>query len=262
MKCEECKDLLWLYLDNTLTAEEETVVVDHIEHCADCKGELENIKEMKEMLDSLPEVDLPEGYHGTLMEKIKAEQQKETKVISLAERKKDKFKWKNMGLVAAAICLVVVGSTTGNFFNMGSDSASSSSAPMAVAESRMMEESVVEDVEMATGSTTTTESMDMTADAGMMISGEVATESALSYQEEWQVVAEDMDVFVAEIQAALAEVDGVMTLQDMDYVEVMVSVEHRDALLALLEETMETTVCMVEDIEGKQIFIRIGCSIV
>lgn len=268
MNCEECKDLLWLYLEDELTTAEANEIAYHIEHCAVCKEEMESIKKMKNMLDSLPEMELPEGYHKDLMGKLEQETETKTKVISLAERKKDKFQWKNMGLIAAAVCLVVVGGSKVNFFNTGMDSASSSAAPMAAAESRMMdevaqEESAMEELEMAAGtstSTTTTESMDMTTDE-MAVSVDASQESALPYQEEWAVSVVDMEVFVADLGSLLAEVDGMITMVDMDAVDVAVSVEKRDAFLALLEQKMSVAVNMVEMTENKETFIRICCVI-
>lgn len=263
MKCEECKELLWFYIEETLTAEEEKQVADHIEHCASCKMQLEEIKETKNMLKSLPEVELPAGYHETLMEKLEAEQAttKETKVISLAKRKKDKFQWKNMGLIAAAVCLVVVGGTKMNFFNMGADSASSTAAPMAVAESRMMdeavaEESATEEMELAAGSSaSTTAGMD-----DMAVSTTSEQESALPYQEMWEVSVVDMEAFVADLGDLLVEADGMITMVDIDAVEVSLPAENRDAFLALLEQKMAVAIIMEETTENKEIFIRIGCN--
>ncbi|WP_317856187.1 zf-HC2 domain-containing protein [Chakrabartyella piscis] len=258
MNCDTCKELMWFYLEETVTSEEKTAMADHIAHCEGCQRELEAIKQMKNMLGTLPEVDVPDDFHETLMEKFNQEAKKETKVISFAEHKKDKFKWRNMGLVAAAVCLVVVGSTTGNFFNMGSDSASSSSAPMAEArvmdapmETAEMEESAVEYTEEMT---TTTESMDE-----MAVSTASGVSEALAYQESWQVVATDMNAFFLEMEEMVAEVDGMIMLMDMDAVEVSIAVDQKDVLLQLLEESYDVAVSTLESPESDVMFIRIGC---
>jgi hypothetical protein len=53
-------------------------------------------------LKNLPEVELPEGYHEELMDKLAMEQKK----ISLFVPKKPKHRWKQLSLIAAAVVLV------------------------------------------------------------------------------------------------------------------------------------------------------------
>lgn len=102
MLCDECKIQLWAYFAHELTEEEEAVVAAHIESCEACKMEATQIKAIMEDLQSLPQAELPEGYHEELMNKLKMQGQ----VIPL--RKKPQAHWRKLSLVAAAALLVVV----------------------------------------------------------------------------------------------------------------------------------------------------------
>ena len=63
MNCDKVKELLWAYLENKTTAEETAEIETHLEGCAACREELAQQKEIKNALASLPDEELPEGYH-------------------------------------------------------------------------------------------------------------------------------------------------------------------------------------------------------
>ena len=73
MNCEAVREMLWAYLEKETTADEAVKIEEHLKTCADCRKELELQKEMMETLAGLPDVDLPEGYHAELMQKLQAE---------------------------------------------------------------------------------------------------------------------------------------------------------------------------------------------
>ena len=77
MNCEKVKELLWAYLENKTTAEETAEIETHLEGCAACREELAQQKEIKNALASLPDEELPEGYHTELMQKLQAERKEE-----------------------------------------------------------------------------------------------------------------------------------------------------------------------------------------
>lgn len=104
MKCERCQELR--LAEDTLTAAERTEMEQHLAECADCRKDAAEEAAILEALRSLPEEDLPAGYHAELMQKLAAEQ----KILPFAAKKeqpKKQSRWKQMSLMAAAILLVV-----------------------------------------------------------------------------------------------------------------------------------------------------------
>lgn len=112
MNCDKVKELLWAYLENKTTAEETAEIETHLEGCAACREELAQQKEMKNALASLPDEELPEGYHTELMQKLQAER----KVVPFPAKKK--HGWKQMSMIAAAVLVVVVAGGTRGMLEM------------------------------------------------------------------------------------------------------------------------------------------------
>ncbi len=102
MNCENVKELLWAYLENETTAEETAEIEKHLETCTACRNELEQQKEIRNALASLPDEELPEGYHTELMQKLQAER----KVVPFPVKKKTRG-WKQLSMIAAAVLVVV-----------------------------------------------------------------------------------------------------------------------------------------------------------
>lgn len=105
MNCEAVRELLWAYMEQETTAEEAVKIEEHLKACADCREELELQKEMMETLAGLPEVELPKGYHTELMQKLQAEAA--SNVVPFPVRKKKQPVWKQWGMIAAAVLVVV-----------------------------------------------------------------------------------------------------------------------------------------------------------
>ncbi len=114
MSCEKCRELLWEYLAQELTKEENDFVLAHLMECESCQKETEQLKIIMDSMKSLPEEELPEGYHAELMGKLAQEE----KVITLFPRKKPQYKWKQFGLIAAGILLVAIFGGTQGILNM------------------------------------------------------------------------------------------------------------------------------------------------
>ena len=112
MNCDKVKELLWSYLENKTTAEETAEIETHLEGCAACREELAQQKEIKNALASLPDEELPEGYHTELMQKLQAER----KVVPFPAKKK--HGWKQMSMIAAAVLVVVVAGGTRGMLEM------------------------------------------------------------------------------------------------------------------------------------------------
>ena len=112
MNCDKVKELLWTYLENKTTAEETAEIETHLEGCAACREELAQQKEIKNALASLPDEELPEGYHTELMQKLQAER----KIVPFPAKKK--HGWKRMSMIAAAVLVVVVAGGTRGMLEM------------------------------------------------------------------------------------------------------------------------------------------------
>lgn len=131
MKCEECRELLWIYLEWKTLPEESAEIKAHLASCPECRRTAAAQMSVLETLRSLPEAELPEGWHAELMQKIAAEapaaamppvqEEKELEQagagkvtpIPIPIEQKDipkkqprKKKWKQWSLVAAAALLI------------------------------------------------------------------------------------------------------------------------------------------------------------
>lgn len=105
MICQECQALLWEYIEGTLTKEQNQQIQTHLHTCNICQQEEKILRQMYETLHTMPEKELPEGYHARLMQKINAEAAKDDTNIRPFPRKQQRS-WKNIGLVAAAVVMV------------------------------------------------------------------------------------------------------------------------------------------------------------
>lgn len=106
MNCEAVREMLGAYLEKETTAEEAAKIEEHLKHCADCGEEMELQQEMMETLSGLPDEELPEGYHTELMQKLQAEAA--SNVVPFPAKKKKQSVWKQWGMIAAAVLVVVV----------------------------------------------------------------------------------------------------------------------------------------------------------
>lgn len=115
MTCQEIQDLLSPYLDGEVTSLEKQAVEKHIRLCAACRQELNDLKEVISVMQSLKDVPLPADFHSKLHEKLlqcRQEQGVET-VLQQAAGKKNRAgrflrtPWISVG-VAAVIMLAVL----------------------------------------------------------------------------------------------------------------------------------------------------------
>ena len=68
--CEKIKELLPLYIEKELSDEETELIRKHLENCAECRKEHAFFASMLENLSSMPEPELPKGFHEKLMRKV------------------------------------------------------------------------------------------------------------------------------------------------------------------------------------------------
>lgn len=76
INCKEINELISLYMDNELDELTRKAFEEHVNLCKDCKDNLDELLSMKELLGSIEEVELPEGFKATLHEKLMEEKQK------------------------------------------------------------------------------------------------------------------------------------------------------------------------------------------
>lgn len=94
--CTNILNLIPLYIDNMLSEEEHDIVCEHIAGCSDCRKEYEMMKSIMVSAGSLPEIDVPEGFHENLMEKIRV-------AAKDAPKRRTLIPWRRAtGFVAAA----------------------------------------------------------------------------------------------------------------------------------------------------------------
>ncbi|WP_405726358.1 anti-sigma factor family protein [Anaerotignum sp.] len=105
MNCEAVRGLLWAYLEQETTAEEAVRIEEHLKNCADCREELELQKEIMDSLQNIPDEELPDGFHASLMQKLQAEAA--PNVVPFPVKKKKQPVWKQWGMIAAAVLVVV-----------------------------------------------------------------------------------------------------------------------------------------------------------
>lgn len=71
MDCAKCKELLNAYLDGELEGTLFAELERHIERCPDCRAELDRIMKMRELLDELRGVEVPEGERERFIDALR-----------------------------------------------------------------------------------------------------------------------------------------------------------------------------------------------
>lgn len=97
--CHKYQELISLYLDNMLSEKEKEEFEKHMESCEECRLELLGLKALLSELNSLPELDLPDGFHQRAMAKLKEKG---------AKKPAFSFSFRNFaGFVPAAASMVI-----------------------------------------------------------------------------------------------------------------------------------------------------------
>ncbi|HHY38109.1 MAG TPA: DUF4349 domain-containing protein [Clostridia bacterium] len=72
MNCEQASELMSAYIDEELTPGDTEDFEKHLVTCERCRSELQGLRIVVDAARSLPEVDLPSGFHERLLERLKA----------------------------------------------------------------------------------------------------------------------------------------------------------------------------------------------
>ncbi|MEA4815758.1 MAG: DUF4349 domain-containing protein [Lachnospiraceae bacterium] len=110
MNCEEIMLSISLYLDKELNREEGAEFLAHLDKCEECRKIFEETKLIFEKTNSIPLIDLPNGYEDELFAKLKALKSSATRNISnINKNNKRKFGWKQYSAIAAAVLVLLIG---------------------------------------------------------------------------------------------------------------------------------------------------------
>ena len=104
MKCENYLEWISLYIDHELKGKDLKAFEDHLNHCTSCQEEVAFLREIVKDIGALEKIELPNGFHEKLMEKIKLEdkiKQQETHQV-FSKNKKWYFNWR-IGASLAAV---------------------------------------------------------------------------------------------------------------------------------------------------------------
>lgn len=99
--CTGISNLIPLYIDNMLSKKENDIICEHIKVCPKCNEDYAFLKSIMSEARSLPELDVPNGFHETLMRKIE-------KPRARVNIKRDIFNRRFLTSMAAAAAVIAV----------------------------------------------------------------------------------------------------------------------------------------------------------
>jgi hypothetical protein len=114
MNCEFDKTKINAYIDGELSAEEMGVVEDHIKSCPECKALYEELKNVREMLSGIQELELPDGYEEEMHQKLLGLRDANRAKSKSNSKGKKNYNWKRWTAVAA---IFLVGFVSYNVWN-------------------------------------------------------------------------------------------------------------------------------------------------
>ncbi|MFI3173997.1 MAG: zf-HC2 domain-containing protein [Bacillota bacterium] len=104
MRCEDCRELLWVYAKDELAPEIKPDVKAHLGSCRECAKELMYVRKMITIVNELPIEELPPQYHTSLVKKLKREAKKLPKDVKKPKKEKAvAIKQKEEETVVAAV---------------------------------------------------------------------------------------------------------------------------------------------------------------
>ena len=131
MGCEHIQALIEKQLDEVLSQEEMSLIETHIQDCSTCREEYIIFSQMKSAFEATPTLDVPSGFHESLMQRISEEVQigtettdqvdmkSEDNVIPMTRNKKKRYFKPYINVAAAAVIIVlfaVIGRNTPEIF--------------------------------------------------------------------------------------------------------------------------------------------------
>lgn len=141
MECDKVQQLISLYIDGQLDKTEIDELEYHIENCDMCKSEFNQIIDMVDILNTMPQQKLPENFHNEIMNAIKCSESDKSKEILITDTDNNTQKpkiirlvkrhWKSISALSmTACCIIVVFSSIFSTVNNGNRSSSPESGIM------------------------------------------------------------------------------------------------------------------------------------
>lgn len=114
--CSNARENICAYIDNELSIDERLSFEEHIKNCDECKNELNEILQVVELCNDLPQQELPVDFKAELHEKLLAVAgRQDSKVRSLKKSKSFLFT-KTFASIAAGMLLIFL---AGSFLRFG-----------------------------------------------------------------------------------------------------------------------------------------------
>lgn len=114
--CKIIRDNICAYIDNELNKKQRSDFEKHINNCAECKKDLEEMQKIVELCNDLPQQELPSDFKDELHEKLIAvAKRQEINVLTIKKSRKFRFT-KTLASIAAGMLLIFI---AGSFYRMG-----------------------------------------------------------------------------------------------------------------------------------------------
>ncbi len=114
MTCRDVSELLSSYLDNELEPEVCNLVENHLRSCDACRAELEELRQVKLGLKSLPKLEPPPSLHSRVMNAVRDQHRVKKQKPAVFSTRPAWFK--QAGLVLAACLVLILASSVGTIF--------------------------------------------------------------------------------------------------------------------------------------------------
>ena len=108
MKCNECRELLSLYIDQMLDESQVKEIEEHLAVCETCRKEYNELKEMVDLLGQTEMIPVPDAFNFRLKKALKEEKQSMLDAGILGKPMKKKSKWRMLTSVAAVFAVGVL----------------------------------------------------------------------------------------------------------------------------------------------------------
>jgi len=108
MKCNECRELLSLYIDQMLDESQTKEIEEHLSVCETCRKEYNELREMVDLLGQSEMIPIPDAFNFRLKKALKEEKQSMLEAGILGKLVKKKSKWRMLTSVAAVFAVGVL----------------------------------------------------------------------------------------------------------------------------------------------------------
>lgn len=191
MNCVDIQNLLSAYIDGECSDNEKRIIEEHLKQCSDCIEEYRLLKTLIGDLNNIEEIDLPDGFHNDLMDKIKSS----TPIV----KKKNRRGWYSVTAAAFLFIIIfgVIGTTTlTRWINYSKDDMMYDAA-----DEPKMEESSEREVDKSAPMTKSTELESDMISLDQNTNNEVSEEEAMmaeceSEKEEFSIESSDGTVYL------------------------------------------------------------------